>query len=609
MYNTHRGLMQPQHVPPGNRIPELLEQIRIEFDNSSGRAAGEYEQQREHIIRQQVAEMEQIRDKVHQLENAHAQMKADYEKKISDLSRDLELRGVGPHGGPRRAAQHQPPSIGHGPRDLFGQIMAGGGAQGQASLAAPPQEPQQPQGMPAHLTQVSGLSTGPQLPQHQPYPGYQGPGMNGYGPQPPPLNQSPGPAKPRGRGPPGTSTPQQHHPMPFPASPRGAPGPTPPPGHHAQHRPPPPTYDIPDVGNELGLLKPEAMPNHLKKTGDEWWAVFNPAVPRVLDVHLVHTLEHSSVVCCVRFSLDGKYVATGCNRAAQIFEVQSGAVVAHLEEDTTDKDGDLYIRSVCFSPDGEYLATGAEDKCIRLWNIREKRIIRTLTGHEQDIYSLDFSRNGRLIASGSGDRSVRLWNLEEPSRDPVVLMIEEGVTTVALSPDGRLVAAGSLDKSVRVWDTETGHRIDSLEGPGPASGHGDSVYSVAFSPHADNILISASLDKTIKMWELSLPPPRGSASAPPPRSSAGRCIKTFEGHSDFVLSVCLTPDAQSWLISGSKDRGVVFWDTRSGIPHMHLQGHRNSVISVAPSPVPGGIFATGSGDSRARIWRYEQLHG
>jgi glucose repression regulatory protein TUP1 len=38
-----------------------------------------------------------------------------------------------------------------------------------------------------------------------------------------------------------------------------------------------------------------------------------------------------------------------------------------------------------------------------------------------------------------------------------------------------------------------------------------------------------------------------------------------------------------------------------------LQGHKNSVISVAPSPAPGGLFATGSGDMRARIWCYKNI--
>lgn len=81
----------------------------------------------------------------------------------------------------------------------------------------------------------------------------------------------------------------------------------------------------------------------------------------------------------------------------------------------------------------------------------------------------------------------------------------------------------------------------------------------------------------------------------------------------------MTPDGE-WVMSGSKDRGVQFWNPRSGDTQLMLQGHKNSgntksdvvlasenlisatVISVAPSP-QGGLFATGSGDMRARIWR------
>jgi glucose repression regulatory protein TUP1 len=59
-------------------------------------------------------------------------------------------------------------------------------------------------------------------------------------------------------------------------------------------------------------------------------------------------------------------VATGCNRSAQIYDVNTGQEVCKLQDDTVDKEGDLYIRSVCFSPDGRYLATGAEDKLIRV---------------------------------------------------------------------------------------------------------------------------------------------------------------------------------------------------------------------------------------------------
>lgn len=121
-----------------------------------------------------------------------------------------------------------------------------------------------------------------------------------------------------------------------------------------------------NVGNSLGELDPDRLPSHLKREGSDWFAVFNPRVQRVLDVDLVHTLNHSSVVCCVRFSLDGRFVATGCNRSAQIFDVETGQCVAVLQDTSLPEDGDLYIRSVCFSPDGKYLATGAEDKVIRV---------------------------------------------------------------------------------------------------------------------------------------------------------------------------------------------------------------------------------------------------
>jgi glucose repression regulatory protein TUP1 len=132
-------------------------------------------------------------------------------------------------------------------------------------------------------------------------------------------------------------------------------------------------------------VDPNNVPADLKKEGSDWFAVWNPKVKRVLDVSLVHTLAHErcvrsynldhelklthgycSVVCCVRFSADGKYLATGCNRTAQIFDVKTGEKTCVLIDENTSKAGDLYIRSVCFSPDGKYLATGAEDKRIRV---------------------------------------------------------------------------------------------------------------------------------------------------------------------------------------------------------------------------------------------------
>ena len=365
--NPHRG-MQPT---ANNRLNELFDSLRAEFDSQS-RSSEQIEGQ----VANQIQELEMIRNKVYQLEQAQIKLKQEYDNEIRLLRHELEVRGVpavASHiGGPQHAAPSQPPpQLGHGPSNLFSGIMANQGP-GGPGLAPPPehqpppqQHPLQPPGPgPQQQGPLQGQQQQPQQQQQSSFPSYQsGPTLNGYGPQPPQPINSPGLGKSRGvtrpGAAPGPATPQQSQPVPYPdprASPQ-IPRPTPP-GNSL--------YAPPRVGNELANLNPEDLPAEQKRVGSDWFAVFNPDLPRVLDVKLLHNLLHESVVCCVRFSQDGKYVATGCNRSAQIYDVNTGQEVCKLQDDTVDKEGDLYIRSVCFSPDGRYLATGAEDKLIRV---------------------------------------------------------------------------------------------------------------------------------------------------------------------------------------------------------------------------------------------------
>lgn len=378
MYGTqHRG------IPP-NRLNDLLDQVRQEFDGQS-RSSEHYENQ----VNGQVQEMEMVRNKIFQLEQAQLKMKGEYDAEVKLLRQELEnarAGGMSAHmANPPQygsASQTQPPVLGHGPNNLFSGIMANTG-QGGPGLAppvsqdpqAPPQQhPLQPP-IPGQPTAGPPSAQPPPPPQQQqppppaqqqptPFQGYQTgpPAVNGYGPPPSQPSSSPSMNKnrPVNRGPTGPPTPQQG-PLAYPdprASPQIGRSGVAPNGHATQFRS--------GYGNQLADINPENAPDHLKRQGPEWFAVFNPDVPRVLDVNLVHNLVHESVVCCVRFSLDGRYVATGCNRSAQIFDVQSGQQVSVLQDDSVDKEGDLYIRSVCFSPDGKLLATGAEDKLIRV---------------------------------------------------------------------------------------------------------------------------------------------------------------------------------------------------------------------------------------------------
>ncbi|KYG41272.1 hypothetical protein M433DRAFT_159236 [Acidomyces richmondensis BFW] len=153
----------------------------------------------------------------------------------------------------------------------------------------------------------------------------------------------------------------------------------------------------------------------------------------------------------------------------------------------------------------------------------------------------------------------------------------ESVTAVAFSPDCKTLASASLDRTVKLWEAASGKALRTLKG------HSHEVTAVVFSPDGKT-LASASEDRTVKLWE----------------AGSGKVLWTLEGHSERVTAVAFSPDGKM-LASASVDRTVKLWEAGSGKAARTLEGHSERVTAVAFSP-DGKTLASASLDWTVKLW-------
>ena len=114
-----------------------------------------------------------------------------------------------------------------------------------------------------------------------------------------------------------------------------------------------------------------------------------------------------------------------------------------------------FVYSVCFSPDGRYVASGSFDNTIRVRNSQNGLLaLGPLEGHKSAVYSVCYSGDRTKIISGSGDRMVRVWD----SSNSNLLFTLEGhsvsVHSIACSHFKSLIISGDDEGTVRVWDAK-----------------------------------------------------------------------------------------------------------------------------------------------------------
>ena len=289
---------------------------------------------------------------------------------------------------------------------------------------------------------------------------------------------------------------------------------------------------------------------------------------------------HTYLVRSVTFSLDGTFlVSGGDDKNVKLWDVQTGGVVRTFCGHVND------VLSVSISPDCTTIASGSHDNTIRLWHVHAGDCFCVIDGFNSQVNSVSFSpTNPQLLISVCGDNTVQQWDTNGLqigpthngshiafSLDGVQLILCQGEDIVVqnsisgeivtkfhvanskashccFSPDGRLVAVVVATSTIYIWDTTTSdqHPIQTLVG------HTSTITSLAFlSPSS---LVSSSLDRSVKFWQIGTPPADPAMTNPesPPLAKAPIKSITLQGKDGIVLS-------------SDSDGVVKIWDILTGL--------------------------------------------
>ncbi|VDK69665.1 unnamed protein product [Litomosoides sigmodontis] len=238
------------------------------------------------------------------------------------------------------------------------------------------------------------------------------------------------------------------------------------------------------------------------------------------------------------------------------------------------------IYSICWTPEGKRLITGASTGEFTLWNGTAFNFETILQAHDTAIRALKWSHNDQWLVSADHDGFVKYW---QPNMNNVHMYQahkDEAIRSVSFAPTDVKLVTGSDDATARIWDFARCAEEKVLRG------HGSDVRSVDWHPQK-GLVCTGSRDsqQPVKLWD----------------PKTGQCLSTLHDHKNSVMAVQWNKNG-NWLLTGSRDHLIKMYDIRM-MREMHTyRGHKKEVTALAWHPVHEGMFVSGGGDGSLAYW-------